>query len=82
MDFSEEKVTFIKIDAEGAEREIIQGSTKTIKKYKPKLAVSVYHKPDDYIELAKLLLEIEPEYKFYFRQYHSDPKETILYAFV
>lgn len=82
MDFSGKSVSFIKIDAEGAEKEIIQGASKIIKKDKPKLAVSVYHKPNDYIELAELLLEIEPEYKLCFRQYHSDPKETILYAFV
>jgi len=38
-----EKVDFIKIDAEGAEREIIKGAEKTIREFKPRMAIAAYH---------------------------------------
>lgn len=39
-----EKATFIKMDIEGAEMSALKGSTDTIKTYKPKLVVCLYHK--------------------------------------
>lgn len=38
------EVTFINMDIEGSECNAIRGGMETIKKYKPKLAISAYHK--------------------------------------
>ena len=38
-----EKIDYIKMDVEGAERNILEGSIKTIKKFKPSLAIAIYH---------------------------------------
>ena len=74
-------VTFIKMDIEGAEFKALLGSEKTIKKYHPRLAISIYHKPEDILELPALLLEIQPDYHFALRQYYSNGAETVLYAY-
>ena len=42
-----EPATFIKMDLEGAEYHALEGAKQTIQRYRPKLAISVYHKPED-----------------------------------
>lgn len=77
-----EKVTFIKMDVEGSELKALVGAKKTILKYKPKLAICIYHKPWDVIDLADYILELVPEYNLGIRQYNSGMWETVLYAYV
>lgn len=75
-----EKATFIKMDVEGAELESLIGAQETIKKYKPKLAISLYHKPEDIINIPEYIMKCRDDYKFYVRHYTSCTYETILYA--
>lgn len=76
-----EPVTFIKMDIEGAELEALKGAEETIKKYHPTLAISIYHKPEDIVELPQFIKSLAPDYKLYLRNYHLDHTETVLYAF-
>lgn len=76
----DEKVTFIKMDVEGAELEALKGAAETIKKYRPKLAISVYHKPEDIIEIPMYIKSLVSEYKLYMRHYSWGEHETVLYA--
>lgn len=55
-------VDFIKMDTEGYEAKILKGATETIKKWKPIIAMSAYHNPDDKEELPRLLKSICPDY--------------------
>lgn len=75
-----EKVSFIKMDIEGAELKALLGAEKTIKKYRPKLAISLYHKEEDIIDIPLYLLQLIPDYKFYLRHYSTTREETVLYA--
>lgn len=72
--------TFIKMDIEGAEKEALIGAKNTIKKKHPKLAICVYHKPEDIYELPKQIYDIDPEYQFSLQQYSDGVYDTILYA--
>lgn len=73
-------VTYIKMDIEGSEMEALIGAEQTIKKYRPRLAICVYHKPEDIIEIPKKILEINSDYKLYLRHYSYVDTETVLYA--
>jgi FkbM family methyltransferase len=73
------KITFIKMDIEGYEQNAILGSTKTIKKYHPKLAISVYHKPNDLWKIPELILNIREDYRIYLRHYTEGISETIMF---
>lgn len=75
-----EPITFIKMDIEGAELEALRGAADTIRRYRPKLAICVYHKPEDIIDIPKYILELNPEYKLYMRHYSDNAGETVLYA--
>jgi len=59
-----ERVDFIKMDIEGAEVDALLGAEQTIKKFKPKLAICTYHRPTDPVEIRKILLRYNPDYKF------------------
>ena len=74
------RVTFIKMDIEGAEYNALIGCEKTIKKWKPRLAICVYHKSEDILEIPALLLKMNDDYKFALRQYDSWDTSAILYA--
>lgn len=68
------------MDVEGAEYKSIIGARKTIKKYRPKLAISVYLKRNDIWEISMLLLTYHSDYRFYLRTYSFTGNDTVLYA--
>ncbi|KOS60727.1 FkbM family methyltransferase [Lysinibacillus agricola] len=75
-----EEISFIKMDIEGAEMAALKGAEKIIKTQKPKLAISVYHKRNDLIEIFEYLKGLVPEYKFYFRVHKPIAIDAVLYA--
>lgn len=79
-DVIHEPITMIKMDIEGAEMNALIGAKETIKKYKPKLAISVYHKYEDIWELPLFIHELVPEYKLYIRHHRTTQNDTVLYA--
>ncbi|MDE7244473.1 MAG: FkbM family methyltransferase [Oscillospiraceae bacterium] len=74
------RVTFIKMDIEGSELAALRGAQKIIKEQRPRLAVCVYHKPEDIWEIPGLLLQYHPDYQLYLRHYSITRSETVLYA--
>jgi len=57
-------VDFIKIDAEGSEREILKGAKQTIMEFRPKIAISAYHRPDDERAIPKIVLSAREDYRY------------------
>ena len=74
------KVDFIKMDIEGSEIFALKGAKKTILKYKPKLAISFYHRPGDFEEIPHIIKSYDNNYKFYISYSGCSDSEYILCA--
>jgi FkbM family methyltransferase len=73
-------VSFLKMDIEGSELESLRGAQRTIKTYRPKLAICVYHKPEDLITIPQYINELVNTYKLYLRQHQFVSWDMVLYA--
>jgi hypothetical protein len=73
----------IKLDVEGAELPVLQGAVETMRRYRPKLMISIYHNRsngNDYIDILPWLRELGLGYRFYAGHHTSWFSETILYG--
>ena len=82
LDLFEEKksvqgrVSWIQADVGGAGLRVVKGAEKIIKRDKPLLTIGIYHHPEEFFELAPLLHEWVPEYKFLVRRCQCNPGIT------
>ena len=76
----EEKVEGIKIDIEGSEASMLKGATKIIKRDRPIILLSIYHKLSDLFKLQDYILKLDLNYKFYIRHYSLSVAKTVLYC--
>lgn len=74
-----EKVSFIKIDIEGWESMAIEGMRNHILNDHPKMAISVYHKVDDFWKIPEQVFAIRHDYDIYMRHYTEGTDETVMF---
>lgn len=74
------RIDFIKMDIEGAEIKALQGAEQTIKTYRPKLAIALYHSTTDFESIPKFINELNLGYKFYLSHSTIYGEETMLFA--
>ena len=79
-DILPEGYTFLKADVESYEYKMLLGAEKTIKKYKPRLAICIYHNATDFYSIPLLVKEFRPDYRFTIRHHSVGRAETVLYA--
>jgi FkbM family methyltransferase len=73
----------IKMDIEGAELDALKGAECVIRNNKPRLAICIYHKPEDIIDIPVFLSGLVPEYRFFIRHNNLySMTETVLFASV
>jgi len=75
-------VTLIKMDIEGAELNALRGAENILRTQKPKLAISLYHKPEDLWQIPQYLTSVVPQYRYWARWHSYRATEFVLYASV
>jgi len=75
-----ERVDFIKMDVEGAELDALAGARETLLRFRPRLAISVYHRPQDLWRIPAWLEALGAGYRFYLDHYTIHHEESVLYA--
>ena len=76
------KVDFTKIDIEGAELAALNGAEKSIRRFKPDMAITVYHSLEDFWQIPQYLDSLNLGYVFYLRHFTIHAEETVLFASV
>ena len=76
------KPTWIKADVEGSEMALLKGFQNTIKKYKPRLSICVYHNSYDLWEIPVYIKSLVPEYRLFLRHHFMNIWESVLHAAV
>jgi FkbM family methyltransferase len=71
--------TFVKIDVEGGEIPAIRGGLATIARYRPRLAISVYHRADDLWRIPEAVDAAGVDYELRLRHYTEGIDETVMF---
>ena len=75
-----ESPTFIKMDVEGAEAATLRGAWKTIRRSRPLLAISAYHRQADLWQLPLLVADACSDYRLFLRPHIAEGFDLVLYA--
>lgn len=70
----------IKMDVEGSEIKALNGASQTVREFKPRLAISAYHKPEDLWEIPHKLKSLNNNYKLFFGHHSPVQWESVFYA--
>ena len=78
--FSDGEYTLLKVDVEGSESELLAGATQSIRRFRPRIALSVYHFPTDIFELPLQCKSANSDYVFTLGHHSSLLVDTVLYC--
>lgn len=78
--FDDVRVGCIKMDIEGMEPEALRGAERTIRRERPALAISVYHRPEHLYGIPRWIRELDLGYRLLLRHHTRVLAETVCYA--
>jgi FkbM family methyltransferase len=76
-----ERVDFLKLDIEGCELEALRGAEAALTRFRPRLALAAYHRPDDLTTLTSYLDGLGVGYRFRLGHTTMHDQETVLFAY-
>lgn len=77
---ADERLSFIKMDIEGAELQALEGARHLIRRDRPVLAVCGYHTPDHLWRVPVLLKSLAPDSLLFVRSHCADGLDTVWYS--
>jgi FkbM family methyltransferase len=77
---AERRISFLKLDIEGAEPDAIRGACRVIARDRPIVAVCVYHRQNHLWSLPLLVQSMVDDYRYYLRPYNEEGWDLVCYA--
>ncbi len=71
-----DRVDFIKMDIEGSERHALRGAEQTLRRFKPRMAICVYHLPDDPKVIPQVVAQAQPAYRIMCKDVESAERQV------
>ncbi len=75
-----QSVDWIKMDIEGSELRALRGAEDTLRRFRPTLAISLYHKLEDPVTIPRFLNDLDLGYEFFIDHFTIHLWETVLFA--
>jgi FkbM family methyltransferase len=75
-----DRVSLIKMDIEGAELDALEGAQRIIRRDRPVLAICGYHRPDHLWQVLSRLKSLVPESTLHLRSHCADGLDTVCYS--
>ncbi|MCW8109393.1 FkbM family methyltransferase [Alteromonas ponticola] len=72
--------TYLKIDVEGSDLDVLVGATDVLSRCRPTIAVSIYHLPEHLYTIPLWIIDNLTDYSVYIRHHRDSIYETICYA--
>jgi FkbM family methyltransferase len=72
--------TLIKLDIEGFELEALEGGIRFLQEHRPKLAICLYHRQNDFWAIPQFILENLWGYRLFMRRHKEYLDDFVLYA--
>jgi FkbM family methyltransferase len=76
------RLSYLKADVEGFEMSLLRGARESIKKHRPRMALSVYHLMTDMIDIPAFVRGCCPEYRMALRHHSWGHDDTVLYCWI
>ena len=75
-----ERVDFLKLDIGGAEANALAGAEATLRRFRPRLAIALHHRPEDLAVLPAHVVGLGLGYRIFVGQFAPGARETMLFA--
>jgi FkbM family methyltransferase len=77
-----ERFDLVKIDVEGHDLEALKGMQNLLQRSAPVLAISLYHRPQDIVEIPHFVMDLMcgHSYDYFIRQHMNNSFDSVLYA--